>query len=467
MKFTLRDEQLLCAERASEALRKDRRTILCLGTGGGKTVTASHMIKRALGRGRKVWILCHREEIMFQFLSTLMGFEIHNVSLICNGYKYLQGQQIYLGMVETFKRRELTKEVSKDDLVILDECHWGSFEEVVNRMPCYTLGLSATPKASSGRELKEYWGTCIMPVKMEWLLDNKRLVPGITYSIEYDVTANVKVQGKDYHERILLEEFKSPKIFQGVLEQYERHAKGEKAICYNLNIQHSLEVCQLFREAGYNACHIDGKTDRELRKDYFESFKHGRIDVLCNVGVATTGYDEPGIQCVIKNYATTQLTKDKQCEGRGARPHEDKDHFKIIDMGKNYVRHGRYGIDPVDWIDIFQNPANSRRIRGKDREKECKECGAVIEMQAGKCQYCGIEYTKKEIEQVFFQKADTVEIKDYRLAQLPPHIRNKKPGHMTHEELKQYAQVMNYDPKWVGMQMGLKKRFNQRKWGPK
>jgi superfamily II DNA or RNA helicase len=465
MKYQLRDEQLLCADRSSEALRRDRRTILCLGTGGGKTVTASHMIRRALDRGRKVWILCHREEIMFQFLSTLMGFDIHNPSLICQGYKYLQGQQLYLGMVETFKRRGLVKELHKDDLVVIDECHWGSYEEVVNRSPAYTLGLSATPKASGGRELKDFWGTCIMPVPMSWLLENKRLVHGITYSIEYDVTAGVKVQGKDYHERILLEEFKSPRIFQGVLEQYEKHAKGEKAICYNLNVQHSLEVCQLFRDAGYRACHIDGDTPRDLRKDYFESFANGRIDILNNVGIATTGYDEPGIQVVIKNYATVQLTKDKQCEGRGARTNQDKEFFKIIDMGRNYIRHGRYGVDEVDWIDIFQNPAHSRTIRGKDREKECKECGAVIEMHAGACPYCQVEYTKKEIEQIFFQKADTVEIKEYRIQQLPPHIRNKKTSQMSYEELKQYAEIMNYSDKWPGMQMAIRNKYKKKSWG--
>lgn len=454
----LRDYQEEMVDLTSISAKKHKRTILCAPTGSGKTVILSSMVSRALARGRTIFILCHRIEILHQIFGTLLKFG-KTAHLVAPGHKYLRGQQLYVCMVETFRRRGLISEVDKDAIIFCDETHWGSFQEVVDRAPCVVIGLTATPKSSSGKELNEYFSDCIMPKSINWLIDNEYLVPGITYSIEQDVTKNVKIQGKDYSERLLLEEFKSPKIFLGVLEEYEKHAKGERAICYNLNVQHSLDVCQLFREAGYNAAHIDGTTENSLRRDYFESFRNGRIDILCNVGVATTGYDEPSIQCVIKNYATLQLTKDKQCEGRGARICEGKNHFKIIDLGKNYIRHGRFGFDKVDWLEVFNNPSEARRTRGKDREKECKLCGAVIEMTAGKCPYCNVEYSREEVEQIFYQKADTKEIKEYRIQQLPPHIRGKKPGHMSLDELREYSEILGYDKRWVGVQMMLKKQY--------
>jgi superfamily II DNA or RNA helicase len=459
MKYVLRDEQLLCASESSKALMKDRRTILNLGTGGGKTVTSTYMMERALKR-RRVWVLCHREEIMWQFLETMIGFQL-TPNIIGAGHKYLRGQRLYLGMIKTFQARGLITEVQKDDLVITDECHWGDYESTVSRLPCYVLGLSATP-LSAGRPLNEYWGNCIAPVPMKWLIDNHRLVPGIAYSIDYDFS-NLKISGRDYSERLLIEEFKNPKLFDGVVEQYLKHAAGEKAFCYNINIEHSLRVCKQFNDAGIRAAHIDGKTPRDLRRDYFKSFRAGYFDILCNVGIATTGTDEPSASTVIKNYCTTLLPKDKQCEGRMARPFPGKIVGKVIDMGRNYIRHGRYGIDEIDWIDVFQNPSNGRKTRGRDREKECKQCGAVIEMMAGTCPYCGISYTKEEVEKVFLQKADTIEIKDYRLAQLPPHIRNKPIPQMNYEELKIYAKTMNYSDSWPGLQMGLRKKYAQKK----
>lgn len=461
MKYTLREEQLLCADKSSQALKRERRTILCLGTGGGKTVTASYMIHRALQRGRRVWILVHRDEIMWQFLETLIGFSL-SPNLICSGRKYLRGQQLYLGMIKTFQARGLITEVSKDDLVVADECHWGDYESTISKLPSYTLGLSATP-ISTSRPLNEYWGECIMPVPMKWLIDNGRLVKGITYSIDYDFS-KLKIAGRDYSERILLEEFKSPKLFEGCVEQYLKHARGRKAFCYNINVEHSLSVCKLFNDAGIRAAHVDGATPRDLRRDYFRSFREGHFDVLCNVGIATTGTDEPSVSCIIKNYCTVVLSKDKQCEGRGSRLFEGKDHSVIIDMGRNYIRHGRYGVDEIDWIDVFQNPSNGRKIRGRDREKECKECGAVIEMMAGECPYCGVSYTKEEVEKVFLEKADTVEIKEYRLQQLPPHIRSKKISQMTKSELEIYAKTMHYDDKWIGVQMGLRTKFRKQKY---
>lgn len=459
MSYTLRDEQLLCASESSKALQKDRRTILNLGTGGGKTVTSTYMAERALKR-RRVWILCHREEILWQFLQTLLAFGL-NPNIISGGRKYLRGQRLYLGMIKTFQARGLITEIEKDDLVITDECHWGDYESTVNRLACYVLGLSATP-ISLGRPLNEYWGNCIMPVPMKWLIDNDRLVKGITYSIDYDFS-NLKISGRDYSERLLLEEFKSPKLFDGVVEQYLRHAPGEKGFCYNLNIEHSIEVCKNFNKHGVRAVHVDGKTPRDLRKTIFDSFREGHFDVLCNVGIATTGTDEPSASVVMKNYCTVVLSKDKQCEGRMARPFPGKTIGKVIDMGRNYIRHGRYGVDEIDWIDVFQNPANGRKTRGRDREKECKQCGAVIEMMAGNCPYCGVSYSPQEVEKIFLEKADTVEIKEYRLQKLPPHIRSKPIPQMTYEELKIYAQVMEYSESWPGLQMGLRKRYAAKK----
>jgi superfamily II DNA or RNA helicase len=461
MKWTLRDEQLLCIDRASLSLRKERRTILCLGTGGGKTVTSGEMVRRALARGRRVWILVYRDEIMWQFLDTLLGFGLQP-SLIHAGTKFLGGQQLYLGMVQTFARRGLHKMVGKDDLVVADEVHRGEFEKTIEALPSFCLGLSATPKASTGRPLKYYWSDCIMPVSITDLIHMGRLLKGITYSIDYDF-GNLRIKGRDYDKALLAEEFSKPKLFEGALEQYQKHCDGAKVIVYSVNVERSLALCGLFNDAGIRSCHVDGDTERNLRRAYFKSFRDDKITALFNVGVATTGYDEPSIECVLENFATVELSKHFQCVGRGGRPFGNLTYNRVIDMGRNYVRHGKYG-EEVDWVDIFQNPDKERKIKDKDRDKMCKTCDALFPIMTLVCPYCGTEYSKKECEEIFYEKGDTVEIKEYKLQSLPVQMRKKKVGQMTDDELKKYAQAMGHDPKWVNIRLAMRRK-NRAKWG--
>lgn len=459
--YETRDEQLLCIEQSSLALRKDKRVILCAPTGGGKTYMSCVIASRALARGRRVWILCYREEIMWQYLETLMNMGL-SPSLIYAGNKFLGGQQFYLGMIQTFHRRKLAKIVEKDDLFIADEAHRGEFEDTINYIPSYCLGLSATPKAPDGRALKDYWHSCIAPVSITDLISLGRLVPGITYSIDHDF-GSLRLKGRDYDKNILDEEFRKPKLFEGALEQYRKHLDGAKVIVYCVNVERSLSLCTLFNEAGIRSCHIDGNTERGLRKNYFESFRAGKITALFNVGVATTGYDEPSIEGVIENFATVQLSKHFQCIGRGGRSFQGKTLNRVIDMGRNYVRFGKYG-EEVDWVAIFNNPNLERKVKDKDRQKECRECGAVIEVLQTECPYCGEKYTQKEVEELFFEKADTHEIKDYKLQALAPHLRNRKVGSMDYGELQQYAKAMGHDPKWVRIQWNQRK-IARKKWG--
>ena len=44
---------------------------------------------------------------------------------------------------------------------------------------------------------------------------------------------------------------------------------------------------------GINASHVDGSTSNPRREQVIQDFKDGTIQVLCNYGVLTTGFDAP------------------------------------------------------------------------------------------------------------------------------------------------------------------------------
>ena len=100
---------------------------------------------------------------------------------------------------------------------------------------------------------------------------------------------------------------------------------------------------------------MDNKTSKENRKEILKWFKKTKGAVLTSVSILTTGFDEPTVQTVILNRATTSITLYHQMIGRGARKLPNKKSFTIIDLGNNIDRFGPWE-EPVDWKYAFEQP---------------------------------------------------------------------------------------------------------------
>jgi superfamily II DNA or RNA helicase len=455
--------------RVRKCLARNKRIVAQLPTGGGKTVVQSEIVKRANAKGKSVCILVHRREIMLQFYNTLRKFGF-NAELIMPGKRPYPNMPVYVGMVETFNRR-IDKEIIDHinvDFFMLDEIHWGSYSKVVDQLDSKIIGFTATPKSTGKPELNAQFDDIVCGPTVQQLIDLGRLCPGVTYSVKHDFS-HVKKKGGDYEDKALLAEFKRAKLYDGGVKKYYELCPDRKVICYNVNIQHSLDVANQFIDAGMKKVyHVDGKDCYEMvngrliqedRDVVFNKFYNDEHAALCNVGVATTGYDCPDVGCIIENFSTLSLTKHHQTLGRGARVCEGKKNFIIIDMGRNYVRHKYYGED-VNWAEIFNNPGSVDPKKAESRRKdvrECEECGGVIKMKCKACPYCGSLYSDAEIEQFLLAGATMEEIREYRHSTLPVSLR--KPVHkMDLRELREYGHHMNFSPRWANIVYSKRKR---------
>ena len=442
----LYDYQAKLVSDLRKGFRKNKRIIGQLPTGGGKGVILSEIARLSIAQGKVVCISCHRIEIFQQIFEHLRSFGIFP-SIIAQGHYPMGGAQCYLSMVETVCRR-MNKGLIEHlniDFFILDEVHFGSYHKLVVELDCYVLGFTATPKSTGSPELKEYFDDLICGPKLSELIGLGRIVPVKTYSIDYDFN-KVKMKGKEYDDRALFAEFKKPKLWEGAVNSYIKNARGLQALCYCVNIEHSNSTTLQFREHGINAAHVDGKTDIDTRNRIFDMYRDGSLDIICNVGIATTGTDLPNTRCIIQNFATTSLVKHVQTMGRGGRPDEGKEIFVGIDMGRNYVRHGEFGED-IDWVHIFEHPAAVISKESKRSKRECDECGAVIKFHLQQCPYCGDFISKKDIEDKLLFGATAEEVKAYRHKNMPIHLR-KPLNQMSDGDLRDYSKYMGYSPKW-------------------
>lgn len=86
---------------------------------------------------------------------------------------------------------------------------------------------------------------------------------------------------------------------------------------------------------------VSAKTPAKERDRITAMFRSGRIRGIANVGIYTTGFDYPELEAVVMAKPTLSLAQWYQIVGRGIRPHPDKDHTMIVDMGGNLSYFGK------------------------------------------------------------------------------------------------------------------------------
>jgi len=454
---TLMDFQHEFRDNISLSFRKNKRVIAQAHPGFGKTIVFCDIARRAIAKGNIVCIAVHRVELLEQTFKQLVSFGI-SPSIIAPGKHPMPGAQVYLSMIETFCRRMDKGLVDKLNInfFILDESHIGNYHKLIKQLDCYVLGFTGTPKSTGTPELKDYYDDIVCGIGVNELIQVGRLVPAKTFSVKHDFS-HVKKKGKDFDDAALRQEFRKPKLHHGAVDLYMRHAKGKKALCYCVSVDHSNQTVLQLRDLGIKAAHVDGTTDPETRARLFQWLKDGTLEVLSNVGIATVGTDIPEVEVIIKNFATMSLVKDCQVNGRGARAHEGKEDFTIIDMGRNYLRHGAFG-EEIDWKHIFNHPSDAfRKESNKKSKRECEECGMLMKFTTQTCPNCGDMVSKQTIEKEMLRGCTSEEVREYRMKSLPVHLRIPVEL-MTYEDLKSYAHHLCYSPRWVGVMMGLRNK---------
>jgi DNA repair protein RadD len=90
-----------------------------------------------------------------------------------------------------------------------------------------------------------------------------------------------------------------------------------------------------------NSAVVTGKTNKVLREKIISDFKDGTIKYVFNVGVLTTGFDHPSLDCIVLLRPTKSITLYYQMLGRGVRTAAGKKHCKIIDLTSTVQHLGR------------------------------------------------------------------------------------------------------------------------------
>lgn len=341
---------------------KGNRILYQLPTGGGKTVIFSEIAKWYVTcHHRKAIVLTHRVELCDQTAATLKkaGIKTRVINSSVKQVRKKDNYDSYVAMVETLRNRlkDGLFDPSQIGLVIIDEAHHNAFQKLLHKFPdAIVIGVTATPLSSDADlPMKKSYQELVIGESIGNLISQGYLARPVTW--RYDVELNSLKTGiyGDFTISSSDELYSSRAMLELLLHAYETHAKNKKTLIFNNGIFTSRNVCKLFEDAGYPVRHLDNRQTAAEREDILRWFKKTKGAILTSVSILTTGFDEPSVQAVILNRATTSLTLYHQMIGRGSRSLPKKKTFNIIDLGNNVERFGEWQA-PVDWQLIFDRP---------------------------------------------------------------------------------------------------------------
>ncbi len=338
------------------------RLVYQLPTGAGKTRIFAEMVRVYMQQhDQDVVVLTHRLELCSQTCGQLKKQRIACRIISGNAPRLRpgKGRVCYVAMVETLRNRIRSGDFdpSKIKLLIVDEAHHNSFTKLIALFPqADVIGVTATPLSSSASHpMNQVYDDILVGEPIESLIDQGFLSRPEYVAHDVELASLSKGQDGDFTIRSSDALYSTPAMLEGLLKLYEQKAKGKKAIVFNNGIFASKQVFDFFKQAGYPIRHLDHHTPEDERVEILSWFRKTKNALLTSVSMLTTGFDEPGVRCVILYRATTSLTLYHQMIGRGARIMSNKKRFKVIDMGNNAERFGNWQ-DAVDWAEIFHHP---------------------------------------------------------------------------------------------------------------
>ena len=350
----------------SDSMRKLRvprsRFIIQMPTGSGKTRTSMEIISNQLKTqpdGSVVLWMAHTEELCEQSFECFVEVWQHLANKPLKAVRFWGKQPIpapfdkSMFIVGGFSK--IMAALRKDEsafahiknrigLIVIDEAHRAVAPKTKQAIISLTgpntqvIGLTATPgraELEETQDMAEFFFESKVNITTDSgeseikMLKRREVLAHVDYiPIESPLDIELTAAQKRHLER----KFEFP---EGLLKKvgsdnvrnieimkkllYSCQEMDKKILFFSCSVKHSRFILALLEYHGISAAHVDGKTSRNRREDSIRRFKDGEIQVLCNYGVLTTGFDAPNTDEVFISRPTQSVVLYSQMVGRGLR----------------------------------------------------------------------------------------------------------------------------------------------------
>lgn len=407
----LRPYQARLIDEISLAMSEYKHIACYAPQGSGKSVVLGYIALGASSKGNKSLILTHRQEVLEQNMKKMekLGLKVQIINPKTK--KIDSNADCYCAMSQTVasrikKHEEWSKWLFSIDVTIIDECHRAEHDRVLDgtNPNKWRVGLSASMiRGGKNRQLADFYDTIVKSDSTKELIDLGYLTKSKNYTFQAPNLDSVKTSYHtgDYQQSQLQSIFQRKERYAGVIDNYKKLSPNTKAIVFCTGSKHCIELTKEFNDNGIKAKYLLSNdmpnTDSEYsgdREQLLEDFNQNKFDVIVNISILDTGFDEPSIETVILDFSTTSYARYSQAVGRGSRLFKGKKEFKVLDFGDNIKRFGIYEQDSPP-MSLWHKSGNSGVAPTKECPKEKGGCGRLVLVSATDCKWCSYHFPTK------------------------------------------------------------------------
>ena len=376
--FPPRYYQRNAVNRTVNAIAKgQKRLLLVMATGTGKTYTAFQIVYRLLKAGlvKKVLYLADRNVLVDQSIEQdfkPLTSTIHKVNYQQDKENPDTAHEVYFSLYQQLIGQEGAphyKELFKPeffDLVIVDECHRGSAKDDSNWREileyfsdAIQIGMTATPKETRYQSNITYFGEPLYKYSLREGIDDGFLAPfkviNITTNIgerwrplrgQRDIYGNLiedrEYNNTDYDYNIIIEG-RIREVAHEITQYLKQTDRMSKTIVFCANEEHAERMRVALVDENADMCKKN--KDYVVRITGSDEYGKGKLDYFISVSseypvIATTskllstGVDCKMVKLIVLDQIINSMTEFKQIVGRGTRirEKEGKLYFNIMDF---------------------------------------------------------------------------------------------------------------------------------------
>ena len=375
--------QRVAINRTLDAIVKgQKRLLLVMATGTGKTYTAFQIVYRLLQSGlkRKVLYLADRNILVDQSIQqdfAPLEKVIHKINVAKDKKDTITSHEVYFSLYQQLVGDDDSEHFSElftpdfFDLIIVDECHRGSAKEdsrwrrILEYFSSATqIGMTATPKETKYISNLNYFGEPVYTYSLKDGIEDGFLAPFKVINIMTDIGDGWRPRkgqrdifgneiedriytNSDYDYNIIIEE-----RIQRVASEITRYLKSTDRMAKTIVFCATEDAAERMRQALVNlnsdmvkanpdyVVRITGSDEYGKKKlDYFISVSSPYPVIATTSKLLSTGADCKMTKLIVLDEMIGSMTEFKQIIGRGTRlrEKEGKTHFVVMDF-RNVTR---------------------------------------------------------------------------------------------------------------------------------
>jgi type I restriction enzyme R subunit len=375
--------QRVAINRSVEAiLRGDKRLLLTLATGTGKTFVSMQIVWKLWktgwrpGRNPRILYLADRNILVDQPIDREFqpAFGVGSPIWKLRGGEAKAGRELYFALYQQLADsgedpNGMFREFAPDffDLVIVDECHRGSaraessWRAILEHFsPATQLGMTATPRRDETADSYDYFGDPLFMYSLAQGIDDGFLAPYRVRRVVLSPDAHgwrpdqgqLDMFGKEIpdglyttreYERVVALLTRTDAAAKHLTDYLRRTDRFAKTIVFCVNQEHADDMRRALHNANADLARQHPNyvvrivsDEHEIGRGHLSDFADTEKDfpvIATTSEMLTTGVDLPTVRNIVLFRPVGSMALFKQMIGRGTRlfPSEDKLSFDIID----------------------------------------------------------------------------------------------------------------------------------------